>query len=83
MTTPRTNRYVPPRPMRVLEIPGLCRLCGDTAWQADAEGPVHVCCVSWAAELAAGRPCLSCASARAANGKWAQRQAMDRKRRRK
>lgn len=83
MTARRTNVYVAPRPMRVLTIPGLCRLCGDPAWQADTEGPVHVCCISWAAELTEGRPCLSCASARAANGKWAQRQAIDAKRRRR
>lgn len=45
--------------------PGKCRLCGDRAWMADEDSAVHPCCLRWASEIAAGRSCPSCQSARA------------------
>lgn len=65
----RTNVHIPAHPVVRLEVPGFCRFCGDVAWLADNDGPLHACCELWAAELAAQRPCPSCSEARSAKRK--------------
>lgn len=47
------------------KAPQPCRLCGEPAWFADADGGFHACCVRNASTLAAGRPCPSCEAAKA------------------
>lgn len=82
MTQRRTNVYVRLN-MHSLGKVGECRLCGEKAYLGDDKGPVHGCCLMWAAELAKGRPRPACASSRTATAKWKQRQAADARRRRR
>lgn len=82
MAVQRGNVHVPPKDLRRLELPGVCRFCGDPTWMADDDGPLHPCCEMWAAVLAAGKPCPACAQSRSATREWRERQAINRKRRR-
>lgn len=43
-----------------LARPVPCRFCGEPAWGADQDGPLHLCCAFWRAQLAAGHACSAC-----------------------
>jgi hypothetical protein len=74
VSTPKTNVLIPPKPITVLEHGEQCRYCGRLAFIADEDGPVHRCCEMWAVELAAHRPCPSCAAGSAGNRKFQEQQ---------
>lgn len=78
-----TNVYVAPKALTILAVAEPCRFCELDAFTADETGPLHVCCQSWAAELAKGKPCPACAESRRQAREWAQRQAIQGKQRRK
>lgn len=58
----------------VMTIPRPCRLCGDAAYSRDPSGPVHPCCLTWAAQIAQTGRCPACAIAKAARRAWAAKQ---------
>lgn len=53
-----------------------CRLCRHPvtlAWGTDEDGPVHPCCVRWAAEVASTGVCPACLESRRAAARWGRR----------